>query len=69
MTPDAVCLEKKMFIPEAKLEDVASVCHKVLKDMGLKITDEEKTKEGNITVMARERALVPLTLRTMLVPV
>jgi hypothetical protein len=68
MTPDAVCLEKKLFIPKAKVEEVASACHKVLKDMGLKIKGEEKTQEGNITVMAGERALVPLTLRTMLYP-
>lgn len=68
MTPDAVCVEKKLFIPEVKVEEVASACHKVLKDMGLKITGEEKTKEGNITVMAGERALVPLIFRTMLYP-
>lgn len=68
MTPDAVCLEKKLLIPEAKVEEVASVCHKVLKDMGLKITDEEKTKEGSMTVMAGEGALVPLVLRTLLYP-
>lgn len=68
VTPDAVCVEKKLFIPEAKVEDVASACHGVLKQMGLKITDEEKTKEGNVTVMADERALVPLIFRTMLYP-
>jgi hypothetical protein len=36
--------------------------------MGLKVTKEEKTKEGSTIVLASEGALVPLTLRTLLYP-
>lgn len=68
MSHDAVCLERKFLIPEAKLDDVALACHKVFKEMGLKVMNEEKTKEGNTTVLAGEGALVPLTLRTLLYP-
>jgi hypothetical protein len=68
MVHKAVCLERKLLIPGAKVDDVASACHKAFKEMGLKIMKEEKTREGNVTVMAGEGALVPLTLRTLLYP-
>jgi hypothetical protein len=68
MSPDAVCLERKLLIPGGKVEEVAAACHKILKEMGLKIMEETKTEEGNTTVMAGEGALVPLTLRTLLYP-
>jgi len=68
MPHEAVCLEKKLLIPEAKLEDVASTCQKTLKDMGLKIMHTEKTPEGSDIVLAGEGALVPLTVRTLLYP-
>ena len=68
MAHEAVCLEKKLLIPGAKVDDVASVCQKAFKEMGLKVTHSEKTPEGSMTVLAGERALVPLTLRTLLYP-
>lgn len=68
MVHEGVCLERKLLIPEAKVDDVASACREILKEIGLKIRKEEKTKEGNTTVMAGEGALVPLTLRTLLYP-
>ena len=68
MAHEAVCLERKLLIPNAKIEDVASACEKAFKEMGLKVTKEEKTKEGSTTVLASEGALVPLTLRTLLYP-
>jgi len=68
MPYEAVCLERKLFIPEAKVDEVALACHKAFKEMGLKVTKEEKTKEGSTTELASERALVPLTLRTLLYP-
>jgi len=68
MSHEAVCLEKKLYVPEAKLEDVASACQKALKDMGLKIMYTEETPEGSEIVMAGEGALVPLTVRTLLYP-
>jgi hypothetical protein len=68
MSHEAVCLEKKLLIPEAKVEDVASACQKAFKEMGLKIMKTEKTSEGSTTVMAGEGALVPLTMRTLLYP-
>jgi hypothetical protein len=68
MAHEAVCLEKRFLIPGAKADDVASVAQKALKEMGLKVTHSEKTPEGSTTVLAGERALVPLTLRTLLYP-
>jgi len=68
MTHEAVCLEKKMLVPEAKVEDVASACQKAFKEMGLKIMQTQKTPEGSDIVLAGEGALVPLTLRTLLYP-
>ncbi len=68
MAHEAVCLERKLLIPEAKVEDVASACQKAFKEMGLKIMQTEKTPEGSDTVLAAEGALVPLTLRTLLYP-
>jgi hypothetical protein len=68
MAHEAVCLEKRFLIPDAKVDDVASVCQKAFKEMGLKVTHSEKTPEGSMTVLAGERALVPLTLRTLLYP-
>jgi hypothetical protein len=68
MAHEAVCLERKLLIPEAKVDDVALACRKAFKEMGLKVMKEEKTKEASTTVLAREGALVPLTLRTLLYP-
>ena len=68
MSHEAVCLEKRLLIPKAKVEDVASACQKMLKDMGLKIMHTEKTAEGSDIVLAGEGALVPLTVRTLLYP-
>lgn len=68
MVHEAVCLERKLLIPEAKVDDVASACQKAFKEMGLKVMQTEKAKEGSATVLAGEGALVPLTLRTLLYP-
>jgi hypothetical protein len=65
---EAVCLERKLLIPDAKVDEVASACQKAFKEMGLKMMQTEKTKEGSTTVLAGEGALVPLTLRTLLYP-
>ena len=68
MSHEAVCLERRLLVPDAKVDDVALACLKTFKEMGLKATKTEKTKEGNTTVLAKEGALVPLTLRTLLFP-
>lgn len=68
MVHEAVCLERKLLIPEAKVDDVASACQKTFKEMGLRVMQTEKTEEGNTLVLAGEGALVPLTLRTLLYP-
>jgi len=68
MAHEAVCLEKKLLVPGAKVDEVASVCQRAFKEMGLKVTHSEKNPEGSTTVLAGERALVPLTLRTLLYP-
>jgi len=68
MPLEGVCLERKLVIPEAKIEDVTQACQKALKSMGLKVTKTETTKEGTTNVLAAEGALVPLTVRTLLYP-
>jgi len=68
MADAAVCAERKLFVPDAKVDEVASACQKTFKNMGLKVTKSEKTKEGSTDVLASEGALVPLTLRTLLYP-
>lgn len=68
MIDGAVCSDRKFLIPDAKIDEVTLACQKALKEMGLKIIETEKTMEGNTSVLAGERALVPLTLRTLLYP-
>ena len=68
MSDEGVCLERKLVVPDATVEDVALACQRVFKEMGLKVMKTEKTKEGSTTVLAGEGALVPLTLRTLLYP-
>ncbi len=53
MSHEAVCLESKLLVPDANVDDVALACQKAFKEMGLKITKTEKTKDGNTTVFAR----------------
>ena len=68
MVDEAICLERKLLIPETNVEKVASVCQEAFREMGLKIMQTERTTDGNTTVLAGEGALVPLTLRTLLYP-
>jgi hypothetical protein len=68
MTHEAVCLERKILVPGANVEEVAAACQKAFKEMGLKIMKSEKTEEGKTDVLAGEGAIVPLTLRTLLYP-
>jgi len=68
MSHEAVCLERKLVVPDVKVDDVALACQKAFKEMGLKVMKTERTKEGSATVLAGEGALVPLTLRTLLSP-
>lgn len=68
MSHEGVCLERKFLVPNVKVDDVALACQKAFKEMGLKVTNTERTKDGSATVLAREGALVPLTLRILLFP-
>ena len=68
MVNEAVCLERRFFVPEAKVDDVALACNKAFKEMGLNVMETERTKDGSTTVLAGEGALVPLTVRTLLYP-
>jgi len=68
MADAVVCAEKKLLVPGARVDEVASACQKTFKNMGLRVTKSEKTKDGSTDVLASERALVPLTLRTLLYP-
>jgi hypothetical protein len=68
LSHEGVCLERKFLVPNVKVDDVALACQKAFKEMGLKVTNTERTKDGSATVLAREGALVPLTLRILLFP-
>ena len=68
MNHEAVCMETKLLVPDAKVEDVALACQRAFKEMGLRVMKTEKTKDGTTTVLAGEGALLPLTLRTLLYP-
>ncbi len=68
MVHEAVCLERKILIPKARVDDVAAACQKAFKEMGLKIMKSEKNQEGKTDVLAGEGALVPLILKTLLYP-
>lgn len=68
LSHEAVCLERRLVVPDAKVDEVAQACQKALKEMGLKIMKTEKTSDGATTLFAGERALAPLTLKTLLYP-
>jgi hypothetical protein len=68
MSHEAVCLERKFLVPDVKVDEVASACKVIFKEMGLRAMKTEKSDEGSTTVLAGEGALVPLTLRTLLYP-
>jgi len=68
MSSGAVCYERKFVIPNADVDEVFSACQKAFKNMGLRVMNTEKSSDGSETVLAGERALVPLTIRTLLYP-
>jgi hypothetical protein len=68
MVHAAVCLERKYLIADATIDKVIDACHKALKEMGLKITEEKSAKEGKTTVLAKEGAMIPLVVKTLLFP-
>jgi hypothetical protein len=68
MADAAVCAERKLLVRGANVDEVAAACQKTFKNMGLRVTKSEKTKEGSTDVLGSEGALLPLTLRTLLYP-
>jgi hypothetical protein len=48
------------------MNEVIDACHKAFKNMSLNVTEEKSTQDGRTTVLAKEGALVPLVLRTLL---
>jgi hypothetical protein len=68
MVHPAVCLERQVIIHSATMNEVVDAAHKALKEMGLKVTEEKSTHDGRTTVLAKEGALVPLVVRTLLFP-
>jgi len=64
----SVCFDKELIVKDASIQDVFKVCEKALKGMRFKITSEEKAKDGRMTVMASERALIPLTMKVLMYP-
>jgi len=68
MSHEAVCLESTLLVPEVKVEDVASACHRIFKEMHLKVMKTETSKDGRTVVLAGEGALLPLIVKTLLFP-
>ena len=62
------CLEREFVIKDATVDEVVDACNKAFKDMGLKITGEEFTKDGKTIVHAAEGALIPLMMKILLYP-
>jgi hypothetical protein len=57
-----------LVIETASVDKVVKVCEEALKGMGLKVTKEERHKDGTTSVMAKERAFIPLTMRVLSYP-
>jgi len=68
MSHEAVCLERRLLVPNAKVDEVASACQNAFREMGLRVKKTEKAENGSTTVFAGEGALLPLTLRVLLFP-
>ncbi len=68
MVDAAVCMEKSFLIPDANIDEVIETCHRVLREMGLKIMKTEASQEGKTTVLAGEGAIVPLLVRALSFP-
>jgi len=68
MVHPAVCLERHFIIHDATLDQVVDACEKAFKEMKLKVTEEKSVRDGKITVLAKEGALLPLTIKTLLFP-
>jgi hypothetical protein len=68
MVHAAICLERQVIIHSATVSEVVDACHKALKEMGLKVTEEKSAHDGRTTVLAKEGALIPLVVRTLLFP-
>ncbi len=68
MVDAAVCMAKSFLIPDANVDEVIETCHRVLKEMGLKIMKTEASQEGKTTVLAGEGAIVPLLVRALSFP-
>jgi hypothetical protein len=64
----AVCLERRIIVHDATVNEVIDACHTVFKEMGLKVTEEKSSHDGRTVVLAKEGALVPLVLKTLLFP-
>ena len=64
----SVCFERKFLIPDASVEKVVEASNRVLKEMGLKILEEESDAKGDIVVLAGEGRLAPLIVRALLQP-
>jgi hypothetical protein len=64
----SVCFEKELVVKDSSVQDVVKVCENALKGMGLKIMSEEDAKDGHVTVMAGERALIPLMMKMLMYP-
>lgn len=62
-------LEREFLIPGTNPSRVLDTCHKALRDIGLKVTEEEATEEGRTTILAAEGRIVPLIMKFLLAPI
>jgi hypothetical protein len=65
----ATCRERELFIPDVKMDKVVDACNQALKEMKLRLMEEKSDTEGETSILAGERALIPLLLKVMLHPV
>jgi hypothetical protein len=63
-----VCVDHEVLVSETSVDKVVSFCNQALKEMRLRIENEESSKDGKTTIFASEGALVPLTLKVLLWP-
>ncbi len=64
----SVCLERTFLIPDATVDSVTDVCHKILRDMRLKIIKREAVEQEQTTILAGEGSLIPLITKVLLYP-
>ncbi len=68
MVDATVFFEREVLIEDASMDEVTSFCNEALKGIGLRIKEEELSRDGKTTIFASEGALVPFMLKVLLFP-